>query len=188
MSSFTRSSRLTHGYDPHQVEEFFERARAVYEGRVVTPDGRPATLSSHQVRVAGFDLVRGGYDVGQVDSALDRLEDALARRERERLVARDGEQALHAELARRARALHGRLERPAGQRFDRAGGWEPGYAPEDVDALCERLLGYFDDGAELSADDVRRAVFRARRGSRGYREAQVDAFLDRVIEIMVAVG
>ena len=39
----------------------------------------------------------------------------------------------------------------------------------------------------MSADEVRRAVFRTRRGSRGYREAEVDAFLDRAVEIMVSV-
>lgn len=187
MSSFTRANRLTQGYHPDQVEEFFARAREAYEGSAVGPDGRPVRLSAREVRVVAFDLIRGGYDVHQVDSALDRLEDALARRERERLVQADGEGALFAELTRRAQSLHGRLTRPDGERFDRGSGFEAGYAPEDVDALCRRLLGYFDDGVEMSADEVRRAVFRTRRGSRGYREVQVDAFLDRAIEIMVAV-
>ncbi|GAB2698026.1 DivIVA domain-containing protein [Thalassiella azotivora] len=186
MTSFQRTNRLTQGYEPGQVEDFFERARAVYEGRA-KGNGRRPTLSAHDVRVAAFDLVRGGYDVHQVDSALDRLEDALARRERERLVKRDGEEALMAELTRRARALRGRLKRPDGERFDRSKGLEPGYAPEDVDALCHRLRSYFDEGEPMSADDVRRAVFRTRRGSRGYREAQVDAFLDRAVEIMISV-
>jgi DivIVA domain-containing protein len=186
VTSFARVSRLAQGYHPDQVEEFFERARAAYEGKD-EGTGRSARLSAHEVRVVGFDLVRGGYDVHQVDSALDRLEDALARREREQLVSAEGEDALLSELTRRAQSLHGRLERPDGQRFDRGTGFEPGYDPEDVDALCRALLGYFDDGAAMSADEVRRAVFRTRRGSRGYREAQVDAFLDRAIEIMVAV-
>ncbi len=186
MTSFARANRLSQGYHPDQVEEFFERARAAYEGRD-DGTGRPTRLSAHDVRVVGFDLVRGGYDVHQVDSALDRLEDALARREREQLVKAEGEEALLSELTRRAQALHGRLTRPDGDRFDRASGFEPAYDPEDVDALCRRLLGYFDDGESMSADEVRRSVFRTRRGSRGYREAQVDAFLDRAIEVMVAV-
>ncbi len=186
MTSFARVNRLSPGYHPDQVEEFFERARAAYEGRD-DGTGRVAKLSAHDVRVVGFDLVRGGYDVHQVDSALDRLEDALARRERDRLVSSQGEEALLDELSRRAQTLHGRLTRPDGQRFDRATGFEPAYDTEDVDALCHRLLGYFDDGESMSADEVRRAVFRTRRGSRGYREPQVDAFLDRAIEIMVAV-
>ncbi|HEX5535529.1 MAG TPA: DivIVA domain-containing protein [Actinomycetales bacterium] len=193
MTSFSRTNRFTQGYDPEQVEDFFARARQTYEGLAEAATGThgggaiASRLTAHEVRIAAFDLVRGGYDVHQVDSALDRLEDALASRERERLVQADGEEALFAELSRRAQALHGRLNRPDGQRFDRCQGFEPGYAPEDVDALCTRLLGYFNDGEEMSADEVRRAVFRTRRGKRGYREMQVDAFLDRVVEIMVAV-
>jgi DivIVA domain-containing protein len=185
--SFSRAGRLTQGYDPGQVEEFFDRARAAYEGREDGAAERVGRLKAHDVRSVAFDLVRGGYDVYQVDSALDRLEDALARRERERFVARQGEEALNAELARRAEAMRGRLTRPDGERFDVGSGFEPGYAPADVDALCRRLLAYFDKGEEMSADEVRRAVFRTRRGSRGYREAQVDAFLDRAIQVMVVV-
>jgi DivIVA domain-containing protein len=33
---------------------------------------------------------------------------------------------------------------------------------------------------------VRNALFRPARGRRGYREAPVDAFFDRVVELMVA--
>jgi DivIVA domain-containing protein len=193
VTSFSRTNRFTQGYDPEQVEDFFARARQAYEGVAEAAtgthgSGAPASrMTAHEVRVAAFDLVRGGYDVHQVDSALDRLEDAMAARERERLVKAGGEEALFAELSRRAQALHGRLNRPDGQRFVRGEGFEPGYDPDDVDALCKRLLGYFNDGEEMSADEVRRAVFRGRRGKRGYREVQVDAFLDRVVEIMVAV-
>ena len=40
-------------------------------------------------------------------------------------------------------------------------------------------------GQPLPPDSVRLAVFKSRRGSRGYREASVDAFLDRVVELLV---
>nr|WP_276610818.1 DivIVA domain-containing protein [Kineococcus siccus] len=40
-------------------------------------------------------------------------------------------------------------------------------------------------GRRLSAADVRQALFRPARGARGYREAPVDAFFDRVVELMV---
>ena len=78
--------------------------------------------------------------------------------------------------------LRGRLQRPDGERFDRGTGFGPAYDAADVDELCHRLLRYFDDGEPMSVDEVRRAVFRTRRGSRGYSEAQVDAFLDRVVD------
>jgi DivIVA domain-containing protein len=37
----------------------------------------------------------------------------------------------------------------------------------------------------MAPDAVRLAVFKSRRGGRGYREASVDAFLDRVVELLV---
>lgn len=179
---FRRVGRLAQGYDVRQVDGFFSRARAAYER-----GAQRSAVTSADVRRVGFDLVRGGYEVGQVDSALDRLEDAFARREYEATRARLGEDGVLAELTKRAQVLRGRLVRPDGQRFDRARGLAPAYEVTDVDRLCVRLLGYFDDGEPMSVDEVRRAVFRPRRGSRGYAEPQVDAFLDRVVEVMAAV-
>lgn len=179
---FRRVGRLSQGYHVGQVDDFFARAREAYERAGLQPG-----LSSSEVRRVGFDLVRGGYDIGQVDSALDRLEDAFARREYAAMRGRLGEDGTLAELTDRARVLRGRLVRPDGERFDRARGLAPAYDVADVDRLCVRLLGYFEDGEPMSVDEVRRAVFRARRGTRGYAEPQVDAFLDRVVEVMAAV-
>jgi DivIVA domain-containing protein len=180
--TFNRTGRLSQGYHVEQVDDFFSRARLAYERA-----GDRPTLSSRDVRRVGFDLVRGGYDVGQVDSALDRLEDAFARREQDTLRTRLGREAALEELTRRAGVLRGRLQRPDRERFDRGSGLAPSYDLADVDELCERLLRYFEDGEPMSVDEVRRSVFRTRRGSRGYTEAQVDAFLDRVVEVMVVV-
>lgn len=192
-SQFTRVSRTTKGYVPDEVEEFFARAKVAYEherargaGPERNRDVRP--LRSWEVRTAAFRLGWGGYDVQEVDAALDRLEDAVASRERHRLVRDGGEDALMDELARRARGLQGRLDRPAGERFSPPRGrFDRGYDAGDVDELCDRLNSYFNDGRPMSADEVRRAVFRARRGRGAYREPEVDAFLDRAVAIMVTV-
>jgi DivIVA domain-containing protein len=181
-TTFNRTGRLSQGYHVDQVDAFFARARVAYEHV-----GTRASMTSRDVRQVGFDLVRGGYEVGQVDAALDRMEDAFARREKEGLRARLGESSAMDELTRRARSLRGRLTRPDGERFDRGTGLGASYDVQDVDELCGRLLRYFEDGEPMSVDEVRRAVFRTRRGSRGYAEPQVDAYLDRVVEVMVAV-
>ena len=60
---------------------------------------------------------------------------------------------------------------------------------EQVDELCEqitRTLGA-EPGAEgtVSADDVRRAAFASAQGDEGYEEAQVDAFLDATVDVLV---
>lgn len=180
--TFARSRRLANGYHTDQVDAFFARARVAFEHA-----GGPSAVTSWHVRTVGFDLVRGGYDVEAVDGAMDRLEDAFAERERKRGVKRAGEQGWLEDVRERAQMLTPRLRRADGQRFPCARGWEVSYDPSDVDRLCRRLSGYLSAGEPLSVDEVRRAVFRSRRGSRGYREAPVDAFLDRVVEVMVAV-
>ena len=67
-SLFTTVSKTRNGYDPEEVDDFFEHARDVYEGRV------SERLTSTEIQASVFDLVRGGYDTHEVDAALDRLE------------------------------------------------------------------------------------------------------------------
>ena len=178
---FRTVSRLHAGYDPQEVDEFFDHARQVYEGRLDEP------LTGRDVRATAFDLVRGGYVVGAVDAALDRLEAAFVARAREQYVARHGQAAWMSQLADSARTLYGRLTRPDGERFAPARRGEPAYDRDDVDALCRRLTGYFDRSEPLTAADVRGATFRHRRGPAGYAEAPVDAFCDRAVEVLLGV-
>ena len=178
---FRTVSRLHSGYDPDEVDAFFDHARQVYEG------GVDEALTGRDVRAAAFDLVRGGYVVGAVDAALDRLESAFVARAREQFVARNGQAAWMAELAEGARTLYGRLTRPDGERFAPARRGEPAYDRADVDALCRRLVDYFDRGQPLTAQEVRQATFGHRRGAAGYAEAPVDAFCRRAVEVLLGV-
>ncbi|WP_299034021.1 DivIVA domain-containing protein [uncultured Pseudokineococcus sp.] len=207
MSTFPRVGRLSRGYATGQVDTFFAEARQAYErrgGRVPAGadgeragEGPPSTglpaargdapldLTAQEVRAASFDLARHGYAVDAVDGALARLEDAVARHEREVAVARGGRDAFLGDLAARAGLVTGRVRRPDGARFSRARGLHRGYDVGEVDALCHRLRAYFDEGAALAVDDVRGALFRSRRGRRAYCEAPVDALLARAVEVMV---
>jgi len=178
---FRTVSRLHSGYDPDEVDAFFDHARQVYEGAA------EGSVTGRVVRTAAFDLVRGGYVVGPVDAALDRLEAAFVARAREQYVARHGKDAWMTELADSARTLYGRLNRPDGERFAPAGRREPAYDRDDVDDLCHRLTAYFDHGTPLTAQDVRHATFRRRRGAAGYAEAPVDAFCRRAVEVLLGV-
>ena len=181
-TTFRRTGPLARGYATDQVEDFFRRARVAYEA-----GGLRGGVSSRDVRGVGFDLVRRGYDVDQVDAALDRLEDAFTRREHEIVRGRLGADRALDELTARAATLRGRLARPDGERFDLGTGTTPSYDTDDVDDLCERLLAWFEDGEDLAVEDVRTAVFRTRRGRRGYAEHQVDAFFDRAVEVLSGV-
>jgi DivIVA domain-containing protein len=183
-ASFDRVQRNQYGYNAKQVDEFLQRARVSFESDR-TP-GRP--VRSADVRAVSFDPVKGGYAAAGVDAALDRLEDALARRERDELVAERGEEAWLRDIGRLAGLLRGRLHRPDGERFRRpAKAKVRGYNTADVDELCHELIGYLEEDKPLSVDSIRRAVFRPTAGRDGYEESQVDAFLDRVVELMSAI-
>ncbi len=177
---FPRVKRWQRGYHPGQVEEFFEKARAAYEARPGTEE-----ITEEDVRAAAFDMVADGYQTAAVDAALDRLEAAMVRRRRARFTAERDEQEWMDQAIERATTLYPRLQRPAGQRFADAHGH--GYLKEDVDELCESLIGYFEDGSPISAQQIRRATFRRARSSKAYDEAVVDTFLDRAVEVLLAV-
>lgn len=56
-----------------------------------------------------------------------------------------------------------------------------------MDRLCDQLIDYFEKDVPMSVDTVRRVEFRSSTGTDGYEESQVDAFLDRVVELMASI-
>ncbi|WP_411375993.1 DivIVA domain-containing protein [Arthrobacter sp. MPF02] len=182
--SFERVPRSEYGYNARQVDQFLQRARVSLE----TPEATAEPVNSADVRAVSFDPVKGGYAASVVDAALDRLEDAFARRERDDLIAARGEDAWLREIGKLSGILRGRLHRPDGERFRRPAKKKArSYNTADVDRLCRELVAYLEQDKPLSVDSVRRAVFRPAVGRDGYEEAQVDAFLDRVVELMAAI-
>lgn len=166
------------GYHMDQVEDFFDQAREDYEVG--------GQMQAREVRVAAFDLVRGGYEPGAVDLALDRVEAAFAARERVVFIEQHGQDAWMSEVANRATQLYPRLTRPDGLRF-RPPARGKGYERDAVDAVMVRLIEYFDAGRALTSDDLRRVTFAAAPAGRAYAEGPVDAFIDRAIDILLAV-
>ncbi|MBG6212349.1 MAG: DivIVA domain-containing protein [Cryobacterium sp.] len=143
------------------------------------------TLTAEGIRHTAFSMHKDGYSPELVDAALERLEDAFAARERDQATRAGGEQAWMIEAEGTAAVLVARLSRAPGHRFTRTSVLAVGYRRVDVDRLANKLVRYFQDGRELTVDDVRTAVFRPERG--GYREAQVDLVLDSVVDVMLAV-
>jgi DivIVA domain-containing protein len=183
-ASFDRVQRNEYGYNAKQVDQFLQRARVSFEN----PRAAAEAIKSADVRAVSFDPVKGGYAAAGVDAALDRLEDAFARRERDDLIAARGEDAWLREIGKLSGLLRGRLHRPDGERFRRPPGARGrSYNTVDVDNLCRDLIGYLEEDRPLSVDNVRRAVFRPAKGKDGYEETQVDSFLDRVVELMAAI-
>ncbi len=180
-TTFPRTRNSRRGYSIEQVEDFLEDARRAYSAE----PHEPTVVSSTTIRQMSFTMQKGGYSSVHVDAALERLEDAFATRERERVIQEKGDEAWYSEARAIAQEILDRLARPAGHRFDRVSVLANGYDRKDVDAFADRLVKYFQDGQAMSIDEVRTAAFRPRRG--GYREAQVDLLLDAVVNVMLAV-
>lgn len=179
--AFPKVSLWRNGYAADRVDAFFEDARRAYEG------GVPAErFSAEQVRQATFPLKRGGYRMDAVDAAMNRLEAAFVQRDRVDHIAVNGEAAWLDRVADRATTLYDRLLRPRGERFAHPDKGR-GYDVVAVDDLLDRLAAYFDAGEPLRVDEVRSAVFQPARGTKGYLEGPVDAYLGRAVEILLAV-
>jgi DivIVA domain-containing protein len=180
MADLFRRAKGGRGYDTREVDSFFNRAQAVYEGRSVEP------MVPEDVRNAAFAQVKGGYDEPQVDGALDRLDNAFTRKQRSEFIAAHGQQAWLDKIVDLATTLYDRLGRPDGAKFAPAERGKSAYDRTQVDAMLHRLADYFNNGAPLTSQDVRHVVFSTVRGKRGYGMGPVDAYLDRALEVLVA--
>jgi DivIVA domain-containing protein len=167
------------GYERAAVDSFLSHARDAFEA-----PGHPS-MTSGQIRAAAFPLARRGYEITSVDAALTRIEDAFARRERDAAIARVGTDVWIARTRRDAQTVLDRLQRPSRRRFQRTGALRYGYRIDEVDFVMNKLARYLETGSGATIDQVRGVAFRMQRG--GYREVQVDAVLDAVVEIMLAV-
>jgi DivIVA domain-containing protein len=177
-AAFPEARGREKGYDREAVDAFLARARAAFE-----VGGESMTAAD--VRRAAFPLVRKGYAIPSVDAALGRIEDAFAAREREWAVANGGAREWVGKTRETAQEVLDRLSRPRGRRFDRVSSLRYGYRIDEVDLVSDKISRFLETGENVTVEQVRGVAFRMQRG--GYREAQVDAVLDAVVEVMLAV-
>lgn len=178
---FPETTGREKGYEQRAVDAFLAHARDAFDA------GRDAaSMTADDVRQTAFPLVRNGYEIAPVDLALARLEDAFASRERSALITSMGADAWIAHARMTAQEILDRLTRPSGHRFRRAGVLRYGYRLDEVDLVSDKLADYFQDGAPITPEQVRAAAFRMQRN--GYAEEQVDAVLDTVVEVMLAIS
>lgn len=174
MSGFAKVGWLGTGYSPRQVDEYFDRVQYLLE-----PTGGGPELRAEDVRAVKFPMVRNGYDYRAVDAALDRLE--LQALERERAV-HYGESPPEDDTAAAGKLL-ARMRAPRGARFSRGNSLQRGYAVGEVDSFCDRLVATLDGGRGPGLRAVRQIEFHSQWG--GYSEDEVDAVLDRVVDLLL---
>lgn len=182
---FTRVGKRQWGYKTQDVDEYLDRA----EADLHRTSGRNKPLvSSSDVREVVFGRAKGGYVPADVDAALDQLEDAVARQENRAYIATHGIKAWEEEVGALSDLIFGRLERPDGHRFRRPSGANTrGYAVVDVDALCHAIVEELSTAEAVHPDRVRTAVFGPALREQAYEEQQVDAFLDALVQMLLAL-
>ena len=176
---FPEAQGRARGYEKRAVDEFLVKARDAFESS-------DSSVSSADVRQAAFPLARRGYAVASVDAALGRIEDAFAARERGAAVSDAGAHDWVGQARTSAQEVLDRLSRPKGHRFERVSGLQYGYRVDEVDLVSDKISRYLASGEPVTVEQVRSVAFRMQRG--GYRELQVDAVLDCVVEVILAVS
>ena len=183
-ASFDRVQRNQYGYNAKQVDQFLQRARVSFEAprRPSAPSRAPMSAPSPSIRSRAATPPPAWtprWTASKTPSPGANATNWLPNAARKPGCARS---------AGWPASFAGRLHRPDGQRFRRpAKSKARSYNTTDVDDLCHELIGYLEEDQPLSVDNVRRAVFRPAVGRDGYEESQVDAFLERAVELMAAI-
>ncbi len=175
---FPRVRGLAKGYDRKQVNAFLIRADLALQGAV-------PTVTATEIRQAGFELVRRGYQVEAVDEVLDEMELQAV------LLAAATSRRGRVDPVAEAAFLRKELSAPYMRRFPRLRFPRRGYDLDDVDEFIDRVCAALDTTVEsgalstggLTVAEVRTVAFRPKRG--GYAEDAVDETLDRVVEMML---
>jgi DivIVA domain-containing protein len=181
------------GYDTTQVDDFLEKAHALYESD-------EPRLGQEDIQNVSFELVKNGYVIAQVDAALARLERAVVDKRTSWEINQHGRVAWRAQTESMFQKYSEHASRAAKERFADGKSKQPSYKRSQVDRLIEQIskklaieLGqqrHADDAKELvdlNAKRVSNVIFTQRRGKRGYDERQVDYFLNFAIQLLSRV-
>jgi len=164
------------GYEPEAVDRWISLARNQFA------DPGSHVLDASSLRTAQFGVVKGGYQIAAVDAALDRLDDAFAAQEANRLLVRGGHQGAGERLDYLQALIAGRDARPIRAKFARTKWWLKGYSVRQVDGLVKAIALPDAEADSNLVARLREVTFSPAWG--GYSEAQVDAFIDRAVQFM----
>lgn len=164
------------GYEPNQVNEFLDFAKEQFANL------ESELIDAKSLRNTRFRLVKNGYSISAVDAAMEKLEDVFATRELERSAANDGIHTFENHLQEGMELISNRVKRKKGRRFKRRFYLYRGYNRRQVDSFCAEVAAHLELKKELAVRAVRLTTFRTQRG--GYAEYQVDAFIEKLVEVL----
>jgi len=173
---FSRAGKRKRGYDLTQVNEFLVFAREQFTNPEST------ILSAESIRSVRFKLVKDGYSISAVDAAMEKLEDVFAERELEQSIRVVCLAEFKVLFAEGKELLANRLAKRRRRKFKRRGFPYRGYNRRQVDKFCSLVATHLANDTELTVKQVRLIAFKTQRG--GYAEYQVDAFIEKVVEVL----
>lgn len=188
-ANLQRVRRGKWGYNVTQVDEFLSKAHQLYE------HAEPS-LSQQSVQLSSFDLQKGGYKISDVDGALMRLERAISDKHTRWEVEYRGTDGWMEETMGLASTLKPRVQAPLCKRFDRGKRKSVSYDRQQVDqvvddswyTICKHLSispeAKLRDPLDIDAIDVSDSIFTQKKGRKGYGEPSVDAYLNRVVQVL----
>ena len=177
------------GYNMSQVDEFLTKAHQLY----LQPQ---PSMSQQSVQTSSFDLQKGGYRISDVDGALIRLEQAVSDKHTRWEVEYWGERGWMAETLGLALTLKPRELAPLCKRFDKGKRKSISYDRQQVDqvmddswyTICKHLSiptgTRLREPMDIDAIEVSDTIFTQRKGKKGYGEPSVDAYLNRVVQVL----
>ena len=172
------------GYKRSEVDRLFTRLAEDYEKLSGAPELPEDLYTSRRIRQVVFREEPGGYQLDVVDRALERLRNASPSSNAAATLRRTAWRTGERSLVETGELLAGRLERPpvsVSAAPASADTWATSVG--DVDAICDRVRPAQQRRA-AGPPVVRHAKFRPASGTVSYEESQVDAFLDRCIELL----
>lgn len=185
LGEFSRAGASRMGYNRAEVDAYFVRLADEFS-TLRRGEALEGVLTSTDIRRHCFAPEKNGYVLTEVDQAMDRIEDRFAQFERRNFLAAVGRKQWEQDIEYSAALVMGRLNRADGERFRRPSNrLTKGYFVKDVDRLCVQLKEHFRMETDLSPELIRQSVFASAHGDMCYEETQVDAFLDRCIELML---
>lgn len=179
MSAFKTVDKNSFGYSQSEVDAFILLAREQYNNFL------PSVLDWRNITSQEFSLEKGGYDIPAVDVAIDKLQDTFAARELSRKSNPFAQGLSESVILELRSLLLRRASRPNRRKFSRAGVFGSGYSRKDVDSLLSIVQLCLEGDGPLTLEQVRTLSFRIKRG--GYIEAQVDTYVDRLVEYLQTI-
>lgn len=188
-SNLQKVRRYKWGYNISQVDEFLSKARQLY----LQP--RPS-MSQQSLQTSSFDLQRGGYKISDVDGTLLQLEQDVSDKHTRWEVEYRGERGWMEETLGLVLTLKPRELAPLCKRFDGGKKKSISYDRQQVDqvmddswyTICRHLSLPTDtrlrEPMSIDAIGVSDTIFTQRKGKKGYGEPSVDAYLNRVVQVL----